>query len=45
MEALLIHLDKQHQKAALNCPIAQNYVEQHGQWQHLLPEKIYFTTC
>ena len=45
MEALLIHLDKQDKKAALNCPIAQNYLEQHGQWQHLLPEKIYFTTC
>lgn len=44
MEELLRHLTKEGQKAALTCPYAQQYVEKHGQWKHLLPGKLHFTS-
>ena len=44
MEAFLTHLAEGNRKAALTCPYAQNYVEQHPQWKHLLPGSIHFTT-
>lgn len=42
MDALLTHLDSQHQRAALTCPYAQQYVRRHGQWKHILPGSIHF---
>ena len=44
MEALLSHLEQQNQKAALTSPFAQQYVETHPKWKHLLPGCIHFTT-
>ena len=44
MEALLPHLERQHQKAALTCPKAQQYVRSHPQWRHILPGEMHFTT-
>ena len=41
-EALLTRLSEENRKAALTCPFAQNYVEQHPQWKHLLPGGIHF---
>ena len=43
MEALLNHLSRQDQKAALSSPFAQQYVGNHPEWKHILPEKIHFT--
>ena len=43
MEALLNHLPRQDQKAALSSPFAQQYVGNHPEWKHILPEKIHFT--
>ena len=45
MEALLTHLEQNGQKAALNCPFTQYYLQQNSQWKHLLPGKMHFTTC
>ena len=44
MEALLTHLQQTHQKAALSCPFAQQYISTHPQWKELLPGKLHFTT-
>ena len=44
MEALLPHLEQQHQKAALTCPKAQQYMRNHPQWQHILPGEMHFTS-
>lgn len=44
MEALLSHLDQQGSKAALTCPIAQDYVASHPEWKPLLPGEMHFTT-
>ena len=44
MDALLTHLTKLNQKAALTCPFAQQYVGKHAQWKHILPGKIHFET-
>ncbi len=44
MEALLIHLDVRKQKAALTAPLAQQYLERHREWRHLLPGEMHFTT-
>ena len=43
MEALLNHLSQQNQKAALSSPFAQQYVGNHPEWKHILPQKIHFT--
>lgn len=43
MEALLDHLDDLNLKAALTAPFAQQYMEQHREWAHLLPGKLHFT--
>lgn len=43
MEALFSHLDRQGMKAALTCPFAQQYVEQHPLWKKILPGEIHFT--
>ena len=43
MEALLQHLIRLDQKAALTCPFAQQYVGKHPQWKTLLPGEIHFT--
>lgn len=43
MEALLSHLDQQGSKAALTCPLAQDYVAAHPQWKRILPGEISFT--
>ena len=43
MEALLAHLEQQGIKAALTCPIAQDYVAAHPQWKRILPGEISFT--
>ena len=44
MEALLAHLEKSFQKAALTAPFAQKYLETHPEWNHILPGQIHFTT-
>ena len=44
MEALLRHLTKQGRRAALTSSFAQQYLENHPQWNHLLPGQIHFTT-
>lgn len=44
MERLLCHLEESHQKAALTCPYAQQYMEKHPQWKHILPGQMHFTT-
>lgn len=44
MEALLQHLTRLDQKAALTCPYAQQYVGKHPQWKQILPEKMHFTS-
>ena len=43
METLLEHLSSQNRKAALSCPFAQQYVEEHPQWKQILPGSIHFT--
>ena len=44
MDALLPHLLQTHQKAALSCPAAQQYVSRHEEWKQVLPGSIHFTT-
>lgn len=44
LEALLSHLTRSGQKAALTDPLSQQYVAGHSQWQHILPGEIHFTT-
>ena len=44
MDALLPHLLQTHQKAALSCPFAQQYVGHHEEWKQVLPGSIHFTT-
>lgn len=44
MDALLDHLTRSNQKAALTSPYAQKYVENNTRWKHILPEKIHFTS-
>ena len=44
MEALLCHLDRTGQKAALTAPFAQRYVAEHPRWKRILPEQLHFTT-
>lgn len=43
MDALLNHLSRQNQKAALSSPFAQQYVGNHPEWKHILPGDIHFT--
>ena len=43
MEALFAHLEQQGIKAALTCPIAQDYGAAHPQWKRILPGEISFT--
>ena len=43
MEALLNHLSRQDQKAALSSPFAQQYVGNHPEWKNILPGDIHFT--
>jgi len=43
MEALLTHLTTTNRKAALTSPFAQQYVRDHGNWQHILPGQMHFT--
>ena len=44
MEALLTHLTNQNQKAALTCPIAQQYVRKNPRWKHILPGDLHCVT-
>ena len=44
LEALLPHLDRLNQKAALTAPHAQQYVRRHTEWKHILPACIHFTS-
>lgn len=44
MEALLAHLTRRNQKAALTCPYAQQYVSKQEKWKHILPGEMHFTT-
>ena len=44
LEALLSHLTRSGQKAALTAPFAQQYVARHPHWQHILPGEMNFTT-
>ena len=43
LEALLSHLTKSGQKAALTASIAQQYVGAHPEWKHILPGEMHFT--
>ena len=43
MEALLPHLLQTHQKAALSCPFAQQYIGSHSEWSQILPGRMHFT--
>lgn len=43
MDALLPHLMRQGAKAAITNPFAQQYVSDHPEWKHVLPEEIHFT--
>ena len=44
LETLLKHLDTQGLKAALTCPVAQNYLASHPEWKRILPGEMHFTT-
>lgn len=42
--ALFAHLSQTGRKAALTCPLAQQYLETHSRWKSVLPDSIHFTT-